>query len=258
MLEHSFEKWEIWIVSDRLDGDLTTAIADIDAWWTHNQGVADFCGQRMFRIAGSPLDQLVPDGIENPYWEIIRRMPSTYDMWDGVTPYGYAPELKVGYREHLAKRYSWAIPSPGDITWMTEVLNGRSLVEIGAGGGYWSWQAQQAGVDVMAYEPNEPADNGFVEGREYTTILRDGHDAAKHHPDRALMLCWPNYAEPWAAQALAAYKGDLLIYIGEGESGCCTDDAFFELRDSEWTEAGESPDHLTWWGIHCRMRAYRR
>jgi hypothetical protein len=234
-----------------------TELTVIRDWWASNPE-SIYPGRDMHPIAGSANDQPVPDGIENPYWEIIRQMPAVEDHRDGVTPYGYARGLSFG-RHELAQRYSWSIPSPGDIAWLRDVLDGQGVVEGGAGSGYWAWQMAQAGTDVVAYEPNVPADNQFVEGTEYFPLNRsDTIRAVKDHPGRALMLCWPNYSHPWAAQALTAYKGDLLIYIGEGEGGCCADDDFFELLDRNWVEAGASPHHVTWWGIHCRMTAYRR
>lgn len=42
---------------------------------------------------------------------------------------------------------------------------------------------------MVAYEPVRPDDNKYVDGREWTTVLRDGHEAAGRHPDRALLLC---------------------------------------------------------------------
>lgn len=106
---------------------------------------------------------------------------------------------------------------------------------------------RQGGIDVVAYEPLELADNKYAL-REWTALLRDGHHAPKRHPDRALFLCWPSYDDPWAAHALACYEGDLLIYCGEPEGGCCADDDFFQLVDAEWDEAGSSPAHVSWWG----------
>lgn len=232
-------------------------IATIRDWWASGGPRGGYSADRMFTIAGSAHDQTTPDGVDNPYWEIIRHLPSIDDRWDGITPYSHPTGLDLG-RHELVTRYSWSIPSPGDITWMRDQLDGRSLVEVGAGSGYWAWQAQQAGIDVVAYEPNEPANNKFVDGREYVTLRRDDHAAAGRHPDRALMLCWPSYSTSWAAEALAAYKGDTLIYMGESGGGCCADDDFFEAVGKEWTGIGSSPHHITWWGIHDRMTAYRR
>jgi hypothetical protein len=233
-----------------------TDLATIHHWWATDPEPI-YPSSPLFRIAGSPHDQQTPDGIENPYWEIVRHLPAVEDHWDGVTPYGHARGLDLG-RQELARRYAWSIPSPGDMAWLSQTLDGQGVVEVGAGAGYWAWQMSQVSVDVVAYEPNDAADNKFVEDTEYFPLLRDDATAAKHHPDRALLLCWPSYGDPWARQALDAYKGDMLIYVGEGDGGCCADDDFFALCGSDWHEVGASPHHVTWWGIHCRMTAYRR
>lgn len=234
------------------------ALREIQAYW-YRGGDSFHYGERTFPIAGTEHDQLVPDGIDNPYWELIRRIPSIEDFgWRGITPYGHTIGLDIG-RTALVTTYAWSIPSPGDIAWIADLLGGRGVVEIGAGSGYWAWQLDQAGVDVVAYEPNHPTDNNFVGVLEpYVPLLRDDASAAAKHPDRALFLSWPNYAEPWGAHALTSYQGDLLIYVGESEGGCCADDEFFDLLAKEWTEIGDSPHHRTWWGINCRLTAYRR
>jgi hypothetical protein len=244
--------------------DVDTLHADLADFWA-GPGPSTFSGEVPGRIAGSMWDQPVPEGIQNPYWDIIRQLPLDESM---MLPWNVRPEPMLhaytsGRERYFADRFalcgtfSWSICSPGDITWMKDVLDGRGVVEAGAGGGYWAWQMEQAGIDVAAYEPLEVADNGYVR-REWTALLRDGHDAPRHHPDRALFLCWPSYADPWAAQALACYEGDLLIYAGEGEGGCTADDAFFELQDAGWDEIGASPAHISHWGIHCELTAYRR
>jgi len=219
------------------------------------------------RIAGSKWDQQVPEGTQNPYWEIIRQLPSEPLSF----PWQTRPEptlhwLGSGGRDFklfadrfdMCGTYSWSICSPGDIAWIKGLLDGRGVVEPGAGTGYWAWQMEQAGISVAAYDPNEPEPGNHFARREWTTVLRDDHSAPKRHPDRALFLCWPSYADPWAAQALACYAGDLLIYAGEGEGGCTADDGFFRLRDAEWDEIGDSPAHVSYWGIHCYLTAYRR
>jgi hypothetical protein len=221
-------------------------LAEIDEWWARGAGF------RGSPIAGSAADQLVPEGTDNPYWELVRRLPSV-----GGGPDGLARGLPVGHHS-LATRYSWSIPSPGDISWLAGILGRRGLFEVGAGTGYWAWQARQAGIDVIAYEPSEPRDNGFNDGVEYVPTLRVGVAAATLHPDRALLLCWPSHSDPWAAQAVESYAGDLIIYIGEGRGGRCADDGFFDLLGRQWVAIGSSPHHVTWWHTDCTMTAYRR
>lgn len=216
------------------------------------------------RIAGGPHDQIIPPGIRNPYWEIIRQIPcdSIESPWRrGPEPDGYAMWPDGGYiadRFSLCRTFSWAIPSPGDIAWISERLDGRGVVEPGAGLGYWAWQLSQAGVNVIAYEPEHPDDNKFVAGEPWYPVLRGDHGETAYHPDRSMLLCWPNYDQPWAAWSLAAYKGDQLFYIGEGEGGCCADDEFFSLLGAEWEEVGTCPAHVSYSAIHCYLTEYRR
>jgi hypothetical protein len=234
---------------------VSAELAAIDQWWVQRPDLTSRV--RAFRIAGSAYDQITPSGIDNPYWEIVRQLPSMCEAGLGACPDGFARELPVGHHL-LTKRYSWAIPSPGDIIWLTHALGGRGLVEIGAGSGYWAWQAAQAGIDVIAYEPTSSCTNTYTDGTEYSAILRDGHAAARHHPDRALLLCWPSHDDPWATNALHAYPGDLMIYIGQDQGGNCADDDFFRLLTRSWTPTDSSAHHVTWRHAPSTMTAYHR
>jgi hypothetical protein len=252
---------------DRLAEVVESAVlASLAEFWADPQ--PDVIGRMPAgKIAGSIWDDPVPEGARNPYWEIIRQVPLEEPYPFGrCRPEpnsfvmrkvrGGGSELLVA-RDSLCKTFSWSIPSPGDMKWLKGVLEGRGVVECGAGGGYWAWQMRQAGIDVVAYEPQEVTDNHYAM-REWTGLLRDGHEASGQHPERALFLCWPSYSDPWAAHSLACYQGDLLIYCGEGEGGCCADDEFFKLLDAEWGDCGYSPAHVSYWGIHCYLTAYRR
>jgi hypothetical protein len=247
--------------------DAAAILAALDAYWADPQPER-FSGKIPGRIAGSEWDQETPAGTANPYWEIVRQLPldtspmpwrtrpepNTYVITDESSGTGLR---YIADRHHLCGTFSWSICSPGDITWIKNILAGRGVVETGAGGGYWAWQMRQAGIDVAAYEPNQPEDNHHVV-RTWTDLLRDDASAAARHPDRALFLCWPTYADPWAAHALSCYTGDTLIYAGEGEGGCTADGSFFDLLEAEWDEIGDCPAHISFWGIHCYLTAYRR
>lgn len=214
-------------------------------------------------IAGSDWDQKAQGGIENPLWEIVRHTPGSPSWNSGrIEPDGYhaaQPGFSQISRHELCVRFSWSIPSPGDMVWLAKLLDGRGVVEIGAGSGYWAWQMTQAGIDVIAFDPYLPGpDNQYVRHKLYHPVLPGDDRKAAYYPERALLLCWPSYCADFATEALKAYPGDLLVYIGEGEGGCCADDGFFKLLDAEWDEESESPFHVTWSGIHCHMTAYRR
>lgn len=74
----------------------------------------------------------------------------------------------------------------------------------------------------------------------------------------ALFLCWPPYDEPMAYEALKAFKGQYLWYIGEDEGGCTAGDDFFQLLDSQWELIETCPEFYSWSGLHDELRLYRR
>ena len=53
------------------------------------------------------------------------------------------------------------------------------------------------------------------------------------------------------------YKGDIFIYIGEEEGGCCADDDFFEYLHSHWDER-EELDMPQFFGLHDVAIIYER
>jgi hypothetical protein len=240
-------------------------LADLAAFWI-NPPPGRYSHQVPRRIAGSEHDQAVPEGTVNPYWEIVRQMPVDDIGWKHYRTYAPdahyftpgEPMRTLTDRNYLCVAFGWAIPSPGDITWMRKRLKGAGVVEIGAGSGYWAWQLAQAGTDVAAYEPEAPESNTYVATKPWFPVQHGNHEAAGAHPDRSLLLCWPSYGEPWASWALSAYAGDQLFYAGESWGGCCADDAFFGQLEKEWDEVGSSPHHVTFSGIHCSLTEYRR
>src|SRR5438067_2432041 len=49
---------------------------------------------------------------------------------------------------------------------------------------------------------------------------QDSAAAARRHGDRTLFLCWPPYDDDASSYAvLRAYRGDKLVYVGEGATG---------------------------------------
>lgn len=239
--------------------DPQAIVAALDALWRTNAPLPYSDGRQLQPLLGSRYDQKTV-GL-NPYWDIVRRLPLDTGMsWtseiavDGWRPMP-AGELVV-YRHMLTPAYAWAIPSPDDIGWITTLLDGRGVVEIGAGTGYWAWQLAQAGVDVAAYDA-KPGGNHYCSPVQYHPVQEGGPRKASQHPDRALLLCWPPYDTAMATETLRAYTGDLLIYVGE-YGGCNADDDFFELLDSDWQSLGGSTRHVTYAGIHCRLDAYQR
>jgi hypothetical protein len=218
-------------------------------------------------LAGGAADQADPLG--NPYWRIIRNLPTEVEDEGGRTvptaTWWFADASirdrvrEAGlHRALLSRRYSWSIPSPGDIAWITATVGARGVVELGAGSGYWAALMRAAGIDTLAYDPFPAAGDNTYATRAYTRVESGDESLAAEHSERALFLCWPNNNDPWAARALTAYRGDLLIYAGQEAGGATADDRFFELLGSGWEQVDASADHVTYRGVSCRLSAWRR
>ena len=164
-------------------------------------------------------------------------------------------------RRELASLFSWAIPTDEALE-----LIGRHgpLVECGAGMGYWAALLEARGADVLAYDARPPgagSRNRFHRHAcgPWTRIRKAASaEAARRHPDRTLLLCWPPYDDDQASYAaLRAYRGDKLIHIGEPDEGITGSVRFHRELRLNWTlvEALELPH---WPRLQDRVMVYRR
>lgn len=195
-----------------------------------------------------------------------------YDLWvsqridprlpfDGASAATYMSRWQK--RDEGNTRYAWAIPSPQAAKWIAERC--PRIVEVGAGRGYWAKVLSDAGCDVVAYEPT--VENGDLNANHwfassvayglYFPVECGDHQKAWLHPDRTLMLCWPPYDDGMASEALAGYRGEQLLYVGEGDGGCCGDDRFWKMVSDGWEEAGDC-NIPQWPGMHDYVTLYRR
>lgn len=222
-------------------------------------------------IAGGPYDQY--DALDNPMWDLVRWFPTVNDGCHCTKlPKVHLPYADIDAkiltafnvagidRYGLCTAFAFSICTPGDLTWIKQLIGARGIVEIGAGRGYWAYMLEQAGVTVHPYDMHVPGDTSyfFNTSGTFTDVHRGDHNAVRDHDSDVLFMSWPSYDEPWAYEALRAYRGDMVIYAGEGDGGCTADDAFHDLLESDWTWLSTSSKHMTWWGIHDTLTAYVR
>lgn len=230
------------------------------ALWASDKPPTTMLGKPTKPLADTQLGTPAPDGMINPYWDVVRQLPvdelSRYrpevNAWDG-RHFGLPVD-----RQDLAYTYAFAIPSPADIAFLVEQLDGRPVIELGAGTGYWAWQLSQSFVDVLAFDNNLWSKGGRLIGTQYHPVHEGSIEQLELHANRVLMLCWPDYDTTFAADALTDYTGDLLVYIGEGPGGCCGDDHFGDLLTDQWEHVGSSSGHINFTGIHSDVGVYRR
>ncbi len=230
--------------------------------------------------------------IDNPYWEAVkdhpddkfggfgrgsRRSIESY-VWE-MEPFGdrikglnKKATSKLIHRTNAVVRWSWSIPDPVVLNWLYHTLDGRPVVEMGAGTGYWAWMMSQMGINWTAYDISPPSQgknkyHSNAEGQsradvvdqQYVNILEGDHLELRRKVNRnkVLFLSWPPYDKPMAADCLKAFKGDTFVYVGEGDGGCTGDDEFHQILRDQWDEVDHFP-MVQWSGIHDNMHVYTR
>ncbi len=199
----------------------------------------------------------------NPYWEIVEPSVSRKDgrrVVDGGRPQGSA---RLGFAQTvLQAAYAYAIPSPETIEWMARFCDGQTVVELGAGRGYWAAQLAAAGVEIDAYdsEPPDKSENvSFVKADGQMDVWHPvgnlGEFTARSFAGAGdvLFLCWPpGWGNTMASDALAAFKaagGERLVFVGEPKGGKTGDDAFFEALTEDWEIESEDAQFVSWWNL---------
>jgi len=165
----------------------------------------------------------------------------------------YSGMLRTPGRSEMIRHYAWAVPNPHAIKTIAAL---SPIVEIGAGSGYWAYLLTEAGADVVAYDMVVRGDRDWSFAKLWFPVVRGGIEMAAKHGDRTLMLCWPPYDTPMAANALCCYPGNTVVYIGEGSGGCTGSHAFH--HQIEMWECIHDIDIPQYCAIHDRLFIYRR
>lgn len=162
-------------------------------------------------------------------------------------------------RERYCKINSWAVPCSAAIA---RILDLGPIVEMGAGTGYWAKWITECGGDIVAYDEKPHRGNHWCDpSAKHFKVKKGSFEKLSDYSNRTrtLFLCWPPYDTSFAADCLKAYRGDTLVFVGEGSGGCTGDDAFFNMLDGKsWVESGETVRIPQWYGIHDYLFVYRR
>jgi len=185
----------------------------------------------------------------NPYLSYFHSLPPSCRR-DPATPI-VASELAfpdwLRFKAAVAGHYSWAVPTAASIDAIRRHTD--RAVEVGCGSGYWAWLMEQRGIDVVAVDMTPPA-------RAWHEVLLQGSEAVIEHPERALFLCWPPWGTSMAFDTLSAYRGDLVVYVGEWLAGSA-EARFFGLLSAAF-EVIDVVDIPQWFMRTDRLTIHRR
>lgn len=163
--------------------------------------------------------------MNNPYLEYLESKYGNllYQGFIGVKDMETYAQLWQD-REMATKKYAWAIPNQQIIDALVKL---SPIIEIGAGSGYWASLIKSSGGEIQAFDSHPWL-------YPYFEVKEGSEEVLKEHKVKTLFLCWPPYGEKMAYRSLKLFKGNNLVYIGEGSGGCTGDDKFHELLKS-WT-----------------------
>jgi len=196
--------------------------------------------------------------VNNPYWEEIKEAIGNDILMGGdvVRRWSLNGEFALR-RQEFVHRYSWTVPDPDTLLFVAAWCGGK-IIDPLAGTGYWAYLLDQMSIDVIAYD-KEPDDNTWHPEkyeRFFEVLKEEAVFSVALHPDRTLFLSWVPYGYP-GDRIINAYKGDRIVYIGEGEYGCCGDDSMFACLEENWKEV-ESHRPVQWDGMHDYVTIYDR
>jgi hypothetical protein len=168
------------------------------------------------------------------------------------------PGLPAGARQSYITAHgcsAWTEPALRSI----EAVSARGgVVELGAGSGHWARALRSRGLDVVAFDDMSalptgvPPDPLLVRKGDETALSRD---SSLH--SRTLLLVFPDPG-PMAKKTLAAFRGAVFVYVGEGRDGANADASFFdELEGSRWQLESTVPLN-PFPGNHEKMYIFRR
>jgi len=164
-------------------------------------------------------------------------------------------------RSGFISQYGWSVPSEKGIEKLKEFVGNEKVIEVGAGYGLWAKLMQDADIQIVPTDmPLEREDRSQVpKDHAYTDIERlNNLDAMQKYIDfGVLMMVWPPYNDPMAYETLKKFKGNKLIFVGEGARGCTGCDKFFDLLGKNWKEV-ETVFLPQWHGIHDGLQLYVR
>lgn len=170
---------------------------------------------------------------------------------------------QVGYMTRITfvNEASWAIPDIEAIETIADFIGDKIALEVGAGNALWAAllknQFQEKGLNGTII-----ATDDFSWPNQYNCYTEvenlKAEDAVNERPETdVLILIWPPYSKPMAFESLKSFKGDYVVYIGEGEGGCTGDDNFHQCLSDEW-ENTNGHCIRQWSGINDYISFYIR
>lgn len=164
-------------------------------------------------------------------------------------------------RSSFVRKYGWGTLGIESILEVVEFIatgqNEKNVLEIGGGTGWFASLVIAAGIkDYVCTDPH--LDNQVGEAEHIPIEELKAVEAVMAYPQaNVLISVWPTYEGTFASEALALFRGNFFVYVGEDADGCNAESSFFEQLEKEWILVAKA-DCLQWLYIHDSVFMYRR
>jgi hypothetical protein len=158
--------------------------------------------------------------------------------------------LQSEYREN----YGWSIIDKQSLELIKNHIIGKKTLEISCGKGFWTYCLRLLGCDIVATDL-------FTQDSSWIAIEQlDAVSAVKKYNGECsvLLCCWPDYDKDYAYEALIQFTGDTLIYIGEGKTGSCATDSFFDYLTQNYQKLEIEDTLQSWPFVNDNLSIYKK
>lgn len=151
-------------------------------------------------------------------------------------------ELEEWHRwAYYTSTYGWSIPTREALDAIVAFVGTERVLDVGAGAGLWAALLRAAGLDVTATdkEPGPAIANykgrPITKRRLWTEIEAcDATAAVQKYRHPVLFLSRPSNGAEWPAEALSAFTGSKVVFVGHYDGRIFATPRFFELLDAGW------------------------
>ena len=140
--------------------------------------------------------------------------------------------------DDAVRKFGFPVMTKAAIRWLHDIIGNRNALEVGAGPALISAELQAIGSRIRATDPQPPssASNnryGFTQALTKVEPL-DALSAIRRHAPDVLVWSWPEM-HPHTNEALDAFAGSDVVYIGESDFGCTGTSEFHEILNERFT-----------------------
>lgn len=161
----------------------------------------------------------------------LQQPATAVEPWNAVQHHG--PGSGSG-RPWFTTHLGWAVPSVEAIGAIASIAEG-GVLEIGAGLGLWSRLLRDADVDVVATDDFSTHQSDLARSTWTPVEPLGARQAVERYRLDVLLVCWPPRKGTMASDALDAFQGSHVVYVGEvGKDRVTGEDAFFGRIERDW------------------------